>query len=401
MPPNHDPGPAPTGRWRDAFSLDPERVWLNASHQGPLPDVAAREVARMVEWKQRPHHLSTPAPFTEIPERLRSALAAVVGASTGQVALANSSSYGIHLVANGLGLRAGDEVIVAANDFPSDILPWTRLRDRGVIVHQLRPRTGPVLTAPEVEQAVTSRTRAVCLTWVHSLSGGVVDLDAIGAVCRAADALFVVNGSQGVGAIPIDVMRRPIDVLTSVGFKYLCGPYGTGFVWLGERAMGRVEPTKLYWLSALTADDLARPELDLDSIAVAPTAARHDVFGTANFFNFAPLAASAELIVSIGIDRIHRHALALADRLVDAVDTRHYEVGLGRSDRARAERSAITFLRPRHSDSADVFAGLRAAGIDVAHRAGHLRIAPHLYNTASDIDAAADALAAAATPTTG
>ena len=67
--------------WRDHFSLDPERVWLNASHQGPLPDVAAEAFARMVEWKQQPFHLSTPEPFGRVPTELRSALAALLGAA--------------------------------------------------------------------------------------------------------------------------------------------------------------------------------------------------------------------------------------------------------------------------------------------------------------------------------
>ncbi|MFV1990736.1 MAG: aminotransferase class V-fold PLP-dependent enzyme, partial [Acidimicrobiales bacterium] len=77
---------------------------------------------------------------------------------------------GIHLVANGLGLVAGDEVIVASNDFPSDVLPWLRLQSQGVKVQQLQPRA-QVLSADEISVAFTARTRAVCLTWVHSFSG--------------------------------------------------------------------------------------------------------------------------------------------------------------------------------------------------------------------------------------
>jgi selenocysteine lyase/cysteine desulfurase len=66
------------------------------------------------------------------------------------------------------------------------------------------PTAGKVLTADEVASVITVNTRVVCLTWVHSLSGQMIDLAAIGAVCRDAGVLFVVNGSQGVGAIPTD-----------------------------------------------------------------------------------------------------------------------------------------------------------------------------------------------------
>jgi cysteine desulfurase/selenocysteine lyase len=140
---------------------------------------------------------------------------------------------------------------------------------------------------------VTDRTRVVCLPWVHSFSGHVLDLDAIGQICRSSDALFVVNGSQGVGALPISVRHRPIDVLISVGFKWLCGPYGTGFAWLGPRALERIRPTKLYWLSALTTEDLEEPHLDLRTVSPEPPGC-FDIFGTANFFNFAGLLEAIE-----------------------------------------------------------------------------------------------------------
>jgi len=371
-----------------AFRLPPERVWLNASHQGPLPQQAADAVQQMVDWKQQPHHMSTPEPFTDIPERLRTVLAELLGAGTDEIALANSSSYGLHVVANGLGLAAGDEVIVAANDFPSDVLPWLRLKNHGVVVKQLEPE-GEVLTAEEIATAITPATRVVCLTWVHSFSGHVVDLDAVGELCRRNDALFVVNGAQGIGGIPLSPGSRSIDALVGVGFKYLCGPYGTGLLWLGPRAMDQVSSHKLYWLSALTADDLAQEVLDLDQIEEPGNAARHDVFGTANFFNFAALAASAGLVMDTGVDRIYAHNLALAEMLVEGIDTTRFEL----QGRGPAEhRSSILFARPLRKSLEEVGARLVAGGVDVARRRGMIRLAPHFYNTADDIDRALDVI---------
>jgi len=365
-----------------AFGLPADRVWLNASHQGALPQCAADAVHEMVRWKLQPHHLATPGPFTDVPARLRGLLADLLGVDSQEVALANSSSYGLHLIANGLGLGPGDEVIVAANDFPSDVLPWLPLTDHGVEVRQLEP-AGQVLTADEIDGAMTPATRVVCLTWVHSFSGHIIDLDAIGELCRRSDALFVVNGAQGVGGIPIQPARRPIDALVGVGFKYLCGPYGTGFLWLGPRAMDRVASTKLYWLSALTADDLAKEALDLTQIEAPRTAARHDVFGTANFFNFAGLAASVGLVLEVGVDRIYGHNLRLAEMLVDGIDARRYEI---QPRGPVARQSGIVFARPLHRSLEDVGLALAAGGIDVARRRGMLRFAPHFYNDVADID---------------
>lgn len=375
--------------WVDHFSLDPDRVWINASHQGPLPDVAAEAATDAIRWKQRPNHLITPELFTSVPERLRAGFASVIGARSDQIALANSASYGLHAVANGLGLGAGDEVVVAANDFPSDILPWRNLAADGVTVRAIEPE-GRVVTADEIAAAITPRTRVLCLTWVHSLSGQVIDLDAIGSICRANGVVFVLNGSQGVGGVPIQVADHPIDALVSVGFKYLCGPYGTGFLWLHDDLVDRLRPAKLYWLSALTADDLAQPRLDLDSLVVPNGAARHDVFGTANFFNFAALGASVDLISAIGVESIYRHNLALAEDLIARLDPGRYEV---QPRGPEHRRSAIVFVRPLAEELASFGHRLDGAGIDVAKRAGMARFSPHLYNTPDDIDRIADALA--------
>lgn len=363
------------------FDLPVDRSWLNAAHQGPLPNAGAERVMEMLRWKMQPHHLQSSRPFTELPQRLRTAFADLIGASPPEVVLANSASYGLHLVANGLDLEPDDEVIVAANDFPSDILPWLRLEQFGVRVKRLRP-SGHVLTAAEIAAAITKRTRVVCLTWVHSFSGHVVDLDAIGSTCRERGALFVVNGSQAVGAIPIAVHERPIDVLITVGFKWLCGPYGTGFCWLAPRAAERIESNKLYWLSALSTEDLTDPNLDLSAIEPSETG-KHDVFGTANFFNNAAVLESVRLIGSIGVDRVLEHNLELAERIVDGVDRSRFEV-LDRGHRDRL--SSILFLRSLHSTVEEAARLLEQNGVDVAQRSGMLRLSPHLYNTSTDID---------------
>jgi len=370
------------------FDLDPDRVWLNASHQGPLPTAAAKATIEAVRWKQRPHRLATPALFEKIPSELRSAIAGLLSVPVDEVVLANSSSYGIHLLANGLDLGPGDEIVVAANDFPSDVLPWLTLRDAGVNVRQINPG-GNVLSADEVAAALTDATKVVCLTWVHSLSGEVIDLDAIGALCRSKSVLFVVNASQGVGGIEIEPHAHPIDALTSVGFKYLCGPYGTGFTWLSPETQDRLTARKFYWLASMSADDLAAPNVDLDSIEPPSGARRHDIFGTANFFNFAAFVESIKFVADIGVDAIHRHNLALSNRLLDGLDTTQYEVGQ-RGPTAR--QSAILFLRPTTVDIAESTQILADGAIGVATRAGQIRIAPHMYNTDDDIDRAVEVL---------
>jgi cysteine desulfurase/selenocysteine lyase len=365
--------------FHDEFASSDGSVWLNTAHQGRLPIRAADAVREAVEWKLHPEALVAAAPFTDLPDRLRRLLARLLGAEPSDVVLANSASYGLHLIANGLELAPGDEVVVAANDFPSDVLPWLRLRDRGVAVRMLEPKD-EVLTADEVVAAFNAHTRVVCLTWVHSFSGRVADLEAIGAACRDRGIWFVVNGSQGVGVLPIDVTAAPIDALIGVGFKWLCGPYGTGFAWLRPQLNDALHPTKLYWLSALTAEDLAAPSLDLE--AIQPTAVGgHDIFGTANFFNFMPFAASLELVLEVGVDSIGTYVDDLVLRLLDGIAGTDL-----RLISSPVQRSSLVVVEPTRQHRGELFDRLSAAGIQVAHRRGRIRFSPHLYNTATEID---------------
>jgi cysteine desulfurase/selenocysteine lyase len=374
-----------TDGFRREFELQESSVWLNTAHQGRLPRRAALALAEAVRWKLHPEMLATSERFSEVPSRLRRALARMLGAREGDVVLANSASYGLHLVANGLDLGPGDEVVVAANDFPSDILPWLLLRDRGVTVRMIEPQD-EVLTPDEVQAALTHRTRVVCLTWVHSFSGRVVDLDGVGRACRSHGAWFVVNGSQAVGAMPIDVQALPIDALVSAGFKWLCGPYGTGVCWLRPELFDVLRPTKLYWLSALSADDLAAPSLDLESITPRRTG-RLDVFGTANFFNHVPFTAALELLLELGIDEVAAYVDGLVVGLLAGIDRARFRPVSGEE-----VRSPLVVVEPLREASGEVLERLAAAGVHVAHRRGRIRISPHLYNTPDEINRALELL---------
>jgi selenocysteine lyase/cysteine desulfurase len=363
------------------------RVWLDCAHQAPLPNIARVEAEEAVAWKAAPWELTTER-FCGVPRRLKQALARLIAAPADDIILANSASYGLHLVANGFPWRQGDEVLVMRGDFPSDILPWLGLERRGVTVRQLSPR-GRVLESHEVEAAIGPNTRLLCLTCVHSLSGWAIDLDAIGSLCRARGVTFVVNASQAVGVRLIDVRQAPVDVLISVGWKWLLGPYATGFCWIRPELRATLDYNQNYWLAMLSSDDLGREDIDL-TLRHDPGAARYDVFATANFFNFKTLAASVEYLLQHGIEAVRSHDDALVQRLIDGLDRRKYRLT---SPEARSRRSTLVFIEPVERERAgEIHRALQTRRVHVAFRAGALRLSPHLYNTPADIDRALEAL---------
>ncbi len=373
---------------RPGFADPGGRVWVNTAHQGALPDVAAEAARTAVDWKQHPFEL-TQDRFDGVPQKLRETLGRLVNVAADEIILANSASYGLHLVANAYPWQAGDEVLVMAGDFPSDILPWMLLEKRqGVVVRQLRPR-GVVVEADELAAAITARTRLFCTTWVHSFSGYAIDVDGLGAVCRDHGVTFMVNASQAAGARPIDLAQTPVDALTSVGHKWLCGPYGSGFCWIRPALRARLAPTKAYWQAMLTAADL---EGDLDDIVMPDGVPVHgyDVFATANFFNFMALTAAVELLLDADVATVRDHDQRLVARLLDGVDRGRFDV---LSPEAGERRSTLVFLSHNERDrNAEIVQRARAEGIFATCRNGRIRVSPHLYNSDADIDRALDAM---------
>lgn len=373
---------------RFGFGELADRVWLNCAHQGPLPLSAATEAREAVNWKLAPWEL-TQERFDGVPRRLREALGRLVGVGAEEIILANGASFGLHLFANGLPLADGDEVLLMRGDFPSNLLPWLALERRGVRVRLLEPRRY-VLGAEEIEPHLSERTRVLCMSWVHSFSGYRADLEAIGTLCRDRRVWFLVNTTQGLGTLPLALGNLPVDAITNAGWKWLCGPYGTGFAWLREGLLAELDYNQAYWLSAQTAEDLGNTAGDLQM----PTdlgARRYDVFSTANFFNFKPWAASIEHLLDVGLDAVAERDQALVGRLLDGVDRDRYEV---LSPEGESARTTLVFLSHRRAErNRSLYQALLAAGVHVAFRRGQLRVSPHLYNTGGDVDRLLEVLA--------
>lgn len=232
------------------------RIWLNCAHQGPLPAPARAAALEAVAAKTAPAAIRD-EDFFETPAKLRQTLARLIGAKPEDVLLANSTSYTLNVIAEGLRLRPGDEVICVDGDFPATIVPWLPLKRRGVEVRLVGTGDGQI-DADEVAAALTPKTRVVCMSWVYSFFGHAIDVDAIGRVCHDRGVWFVVNGSQAVGARPLDVAQTAIDALACCGFKWLCGPYATGFGWISEALRAELDYPQPHWLRTPNPGDLNR-----------------------------------------------------------------------------------------------------------------------------------------------
>ncbi|HEX5758982.1 MAG TPA: aminotransferase class V-fold PLP-dependent enzyme [Thermoanaerobaculia bacterium] len=368
----------PSGRRKD-FSLDEGIAYLNCAHLGPMPRVAVEATARALQLKTNPHRIPD-RDFYAVPDAFRRAVARLVGAAPSDIAVADSTTFGIMLVVNGLDWRAGDQVLIAARGFPANRFPWHWLERRGVEVIEV-PDDPEV---PEVERfaaAMSPRTRVVSMEWVSYRTGLRRDLAAVGALCRDRGALFVVDGTQGVGGLHLDLAATPCDLLACSGYKWMLGPYGVGFAYLTAETAERLVPHNVNWFRIAGAEDFTR--LADCELELVPGASRFDKNATASFLDLAGATAAADYLAEITMRAVEAHVRALLDRLLAGLPTGYRPAGSLRPERRSNILclAAATFEETRRAHER-----LIAAGVVVSLRDAAIRVSPGIYNTEEEID---------------
>lgn len=360
---------------QDDFDLA-QGIWLNAAHQGPLPRPALEAAQRALAQKAAPWSIRDDD-FIAVPARLRAVIAELIGAEQSDIILGNSASYGIDLLAHGLEWASGDEVLYVEGEFPASVFPWLAMAGRGVRVNSFRAAEGNIPSVDELRARLRPSTRVFICSWVNSFTGHTLDVDAVSHLCRDAGVVFVLNASQALGARGLRVRDMAIGAVTCCGYKWLLGPYATGFCWIDPDLRQRLVPTHTYWLPNVWGQT---PAMESYSLRADLGARAFDVFAPASFLNSVPWTAALEFVVRTGAAHIERHNAELVSTLIGALDRSRY--GLI-SPECGARRSAIVVIRSRNANvtADELERQLANAGIYAATRYGNLRLSPHLYNS--------------------
>lgn len=364
---------------RDFFDFG-STTYLDCAYHGPFPRLTSERIRRAIEMKQNPSRIVS-RNFFELPERVRGRFARIIDASPEEIALTNSATQGIGVIAAGLGFTAGDEVVISSDNFPANLFTWLHLRRLGVRVHVLKPASG-VLRPEDLAPTLNPRTRLVALDWVSYTTGARIDLAELGELVRRQGALFLVDGTQGVGALEFHARALPVDILVVAAYKWLLGPYSTGFLYLTPAVQARLDLPVVNWLTVEGSEDF--DHLPIEQFTLAKTAKVFDAPATANFLNLHGLDASLEYVEGVGSRTVTEHCRRLLDRLAAGLERRGFRL----SAAARPEcRSTILCFQ---GESLDVtrcwFEKLEARQVAVSLRQGMIRVSPYLYNREADID---------------
>jgi selenocysteine lyase/cysteine desulfurase len=369
---------------RPLFDLPDDVTWLNCAYMSPQLRAVTEAGKEAVERKARPW-LIRPEDFFTDSETLRGLFAELVGADAEGVALVPSASYGLAVAAANVPVRVGQRLLVLAEEFPSNVYPWRELAERagGQVVTVGRPADGDWTRALLAE--LDERTALVAVPHCHWTDGGRVDLVRVGERAREVGAALAVDATQSLGALPLDVAEVQPDFLVAAGYKWMMGPYSLSFLYVAPRfRQGR--PIEHNWLMRGGSEDFARLVDYRDDFQ--PGARRFDVGERSNFVLVPMAKVALRQLLAWGVHETQETLRALTGRVAEGARTLGLEVP-PESQRA----GHLVGLKRRGGYAPDVAARLAAHRVYVSVRGDSIRVSPHLYNTAADVDRLLELLA--------
>lgn len=378
----------PFGR-SDLFDIPVEITYLNAASLTPIPDPVRVAGDLGVARKVTPWTFSR-ASFYDIVEAAREEAASLIDAQPRDIAIVGSASYGIATAARNLTIGRGKVVLTIEEEHPSPVYVWIRLAAESGAIHEELPRPSDHDWTAAILARLHDRSKPavglLSLTPLHWNDGAVLDLVAIRAAADAIGAQLVVDGTQSIGARPFSVTTVRPDYLVFPTYKWLLGPYGLAFLYADPSRQSGV-PLEEHTFSRLGADRITdRYERELTFM---DGARRYDMGERSNFVTLPMAIAGIRLIREWGTERIASYLAPLTTRIAEGA------AALGFSTPPAARRSGhIIGLRKPGFDAGAAAVKLAARQIYVSSRNGAIRVAPHIYNDAADIERFLDGLAA-------
>ncbi|MBC8153106.1 MAG: aminotransferase class V-fold PLP-dependent enzyme [Bacteroidetes bacterium] len=379
---------------RHHFDLPADVHYLNASTIGANLKTAMDAGQQAILRKSQPHRL-TPTDFFTDARQTRQLFSDLINADDPErIALMPSVSYGMATVAKNLankpGLRAGQQILLVDEEFPSDVYAWEEVcAQKGLIVKTVLPPD--TLTNrgagwnERLLDAITDDTALVVTGHAHWTDGTRFDLVALRERTRAVGAWLVVDGSQSVGVMPLDVQQIRPDALIVGAYKYLLGPYGTSLAYFSE-TFDNGSPIEANWINRAGSDNFST--LATYQREYRPKAARYNMGEQNNFILLPMLNAALTSLLAWGTAHIADYCGHLTTEAASALA----ELGFRTEEAAWRSNHLLGVRLPTGLDMDDVKQALTDHHISASVRGSSIRISTHVWNDGADVAALIEAL---------
>ncbi|EFO33710.1 aminotransferase, class V [Roseibium sp. TrichSKD4] len=359
---------------RHLFDIPEDVAYLNCAYMGPLMKSVAAAAEEGARRKAQPWTIK-PADFFETPERVRGLVAQLMNATADHIAIVPSASYGLAVAAKNLPVKAGEEIVLAADQFPSNRHIWAKIAaETGA---RLVLADGEDLTEAFVS-CINERTSIVAAAACRWTDGRKIDLLEVSKACRQNNAALVLDLTQSLGAQPFSVSGIDPDFVIAATYKWLLGPYSCGVLYVADRHFDG-EPLEEGWMNRAGAENFANLVDYSDTYRAG--ARRFDMGEVANFAALPAVASALAQINDWSVDNLYS---TLSQRNLYLVERAK---GLGLVPVSEIERAGhFLTLGLQDSAPADLVQRLASDNVYVSQRGRSLRITPHVWTTPSDED---------------
>jgi selenocysteine lyase/cysteine desulfurase len=363
---------------RDQFPLTHDRIYLNNGTIGPSPYPVIEAVRKaMLDLDTRGEYDGW--------EAARPKIASLVNTSVEEISLTHNVTEGINIVAHGLPLQRGDEVIMTTQEHAGNALPWlNRARLDGIVIRTVRPASTADENLNRISDAITPRTKVIAIPHITCTAGHLYPVKEIARLGRDKGLWVFYDGAHGAGMTALDLHDMGCDCYASCGHKWMCGPRGTGFLYVRKEMLDVLQAR---WIGAysdtgwdLTVDP---PEFK----GYVPTAHRYD-YGTQSAPTYLGLAAAVDFLYHIGMEHIERRGKGLAGMLQEELLKLGDRVEMITPTEERSRGSIIGFrMKNMAYDKFGEYAakkGFRIRLVPESHL-NSIRISTHLYNNPEEV----------------
>jgi selenocysteine lyase/cysteine desulfurase len=364
---------------RHLFDVPRDIAYFNCAYYSPQLNESRDRLLAGVQAKSHAWTRQAPSFFDDA-ETLRQLWSRVYGGDVDGYAVVPAVSYAISTAARAIepGLRPGDRILVVAEEFPSNVLPWRRTaRETGAALLTVpTPADGDWANA--IVSTLEPRVKVVAVSTCHWTNGARIDLDPVAAACRANGSLLVVDATQTLGAMPFPLETVQPDFLAAASYKWQLGPYGVGLLYVAPRWRD-ARPLEEGWLSRENAQDFT--SLANYSDAYQPGARRFDV-GEKGSLNTLPGAIAAlEQIEAWGVARIAASLAMINSRIAAHLEQLGFQVPSGKHRCPNMFGAVLP-----DSYRGNLVAELKTRHIYISQRGNSLRFSPHLWVDDHDVN---------------